>query len=167
MLDISSNENLLLIQYDLITGNLTEIELESDGLSSVCSNNKNMFVISPIEDKSNKFSVSIIEKNRDNKVLKVCKTKVFSLSYIDNVKTDNSFHTPILFSICDEGKLYFFYKLISRFHSDVKLLHYLYNMHVVTTCIDTMTIVSNQSFTECVRYGTGGVMTQKKNIKTI
>merc|ERR1712096_440981 len=49
MVSRSSYFNLLLIKYDLITGKSVDIELENNKLSRICSDNKNLFVVSPVK----------------------------------------------------------------------------------------------------------------------
>ena len=73
-----SSEKCLLLQYDLISGFLFEIELENQ--SRFCSDSKNLFVVSPSKNmNSNKFLLSIFGKNKVDEVLTVFKSKTFSL----------------------------------------------------------------------------------------
>ena len=167
MQGLSPDRNVLLIQYDLITGNLVEIELENHIHSTICSDSKNLFVISKIkEDKIENFSLSLLSQNNDDEVLKVFKTKTFSIKNSEKPYSDNWFDgTFIFFTICDDGKLYFVYRLYSKLYSGENLYNFLHDMHLVTICVETMTIVSNRRLTECTMFGTGGVMTRKESIR--
>ena len=119
-------------------------------------------MITPIEnDKNYQFSLTISCKKNDDEILTVCKTKKFSLCNKDKPKIENHFNIRIFFSICDDGKLFFFYKSYSNDSTS------LYNIHIVTICIETMVIVSNQKVCNSFRYGTGGAMTRKERIEKI
>ena len=147
----------LLILYDLITGRFFEIEMENR-IQLICSDDKQMYVIASTFFEYNKFSFSILRKSIDDQVLKVYKTNYFSLSNVDK-----SMYT--VFSICDD-KLYVFYTFInSGYHYYENLVDYLNDKHLVIICIETMTVISNQKLTDCIRYDTGGVTTQKERIE--
>ena len=118
-----------------------------------------MYVVGSTFFDYNKFSFSTLRKSNDDQVLKVYKTSTFSLSNVDK-----SMYT--VFSICDNDKLYVFYTFISSgLHSYKNFVDYLNDKHLVTICIATMTVISIQKLTECTRYGTGGVMTQRESIE--
>ena len=150
-----------LLQYDLTNGKLIGIEVENYYFSSICSDDKNLFLINPIEyNKIYNFSLTILRKNGDG-LLKVYTTKKFSLCNLDKTKIQKDCNILIFFSICYDGKLSFFYKYYSKSHASI------HNVLMVTICIETMTIVNNSRLTESLRYGTGGVKTQKENIEKI
>ena len=157
-----------LIQYDLITGILVDIELKNNMDTTICSDNNNVFVITPVEDMTtNKVLLSVLRKNSD-KVLKVYKTEIFSFSNLTKSNLDNLLNLHIKFSFCGDGKLYIFYTLWFRSGNRLKtVLDFLHMVHIVTICINTMTIISTQILTDCITYGTGGVMTQKESIEKI
>ena len=98
----------------------------------------------------------------------VYKTKTFSLSNVDKLRIDNYLYPYIFFSICDYDKLYFFYEQPdSRMSNSKTLFDFLNGINMVTICIETMTVVNNQILTDCIKFGTGGVMTQKESIQKI
>ena len=166
----SSDKNLL-IQYDLISGNLVEIKVEIDCRPIICSDNESLFVINPItaSTKINDISLSILQKDNNDTLTKVCKT--FSLSNLDKPNFYNWFNwkTSIKFSICDNGKLYFFYEPThtSTNESNQTLFDYLDGIHIVTICIETMTLLSIRRLTESIRYNRKEILTQKEKIKNM
>ena len=93
------------------------------------------------------------------KYLKFIK-KTFSLSNLDTLTIENGYDACIFLSICDDSKCYLFCGLYSN---DPYSLN---NIFIITICDDTMTILSNQRFTECIRYNRGGFLTKMKSIKT-
>ena len=144
----------LLILYDLITGRFFEIEMENR-IQLICADDKQMYVVASTFFEYNKFSFSILRKSIDDQVLKVYKTNSFSLSNVDK-----SMYT--VFSICDDDKLYVFYTFInSGYHYYENLVDYLNDKHLVIICIETMTVISNQKLTDCIKYGTGRTIYKK------
>ena len=152
----------VLFHYNLLTGKIFDIEIQYTEHSSICSNNKHLFVVNPIKsDQNYKFSLSILGKKSYEEVLKVDKTKVFSLPIHSKHNIDGDSDVCMLFSICDDSKLYLFYKLYSNGPDS------LLNALMITICIETMTIVKNKILTDslkccirCIR----GVITRRDSI---
>ena len=93
--------------------------------------------------------------------------EIFTVSSLDKLNDEYYLYNIFpCFSICDDGKLYVFYRLYYRSYSGNIIFDYLHDIDMVTICIETMTIISNQKLTENLKYGTGGDMTQKESIKT-
>ena len=145
------DENPIFQQYDLITDELTDIGIDFKAGSTVCSDSKNFYVISPIEDK---LSLTILSKKDDYEAIKVRKTHTFDLlrkkkvpsyllgSWLKKVYSSLYMH----FSICADDKIYVFHSdLTSGGHN------LLSDVYIFTICIKTMTVVMDEKLTRSFR----------------
>ena len=151
----------VLLQFDLLSTDLVTIDLEYSHQSSVCSNNKNLFVVTPKKDE---FTISILGKINYNTVLKVFETKTLCL-FNENKPGVEKRNIHIIFSFYDDGKLYFFYMFYKYIYGSRNIIDYLQNVHMVTIHIESMTVISNEEVINKLRYNTGGALTQKENIR--
>ena len=147
---------------NLVTGKFFDIEVKLSW-SIICSDNKNLYVVTPIEDDKHMFDLSVLGNQIGDEVLKVCKEKKFTFS---DPKQAKKYKFYYLFSICDEGKLYLFYRQTNK-SSYVDILDCLQHIHMLTISIETLTIVGNKMLTESLRFGTGGDLTQKESIRLL
>ena len=167
----NTSDRFCLLQYHLITGKSIEIKLQINFLSHICSDNKNLFVVSHLYGEKNiKFCLSMLENVKDNERLKVFDTQTVNLSKQYNPA---NYVIDIYFPICDDGMLYIFYRLLERdvsfhrsfFPGETHLFEFLHDIHVVTICVKTMTIQKNKRLIECMRNDIEAFMKLKEHIK--
>ena len=158
-----------LLQYDLITGSLHEICGEYNNFLKVCTDNNYLYVLNPVKDKvCCKFSLSKLGRKNIYEALSVFNTKVFTLFNLYLPRSHKSYNITILFSFCNDKNLYFFYEPdYMKYFSN--LYEYFCNVHFVTICINTMTLISDKTLDECIRFNTGENESKftKENIKQI
>jgi len=66
------------------------------------------------------------------------------------------------FSMCYDEKLYIFYHpYTSNTTAKYYLLNYLQEIQMLTVCAKTLTVISNESSPQRIKFGTGGVMKRK------
>ena len=186
-----------LFQYDLITGKLFNINVMFSNESHICSENENVYLISRDDDHFNqnynlsrqndnlfswndnflsrddddryKLKVSVLYKTGDNEVLQVCKVNSFNVNKLVKHKEGENISGIILyFSMCYNEKLYIFYHPYTMNTSSKNyLLNYLQEIQMLTVCAKTLTVISNESLLERIKFNTGGVMTQKQKLSSI
>ena len=120
-----------MVMYDLITGKTKEIKVSFEGLSVSCSNEKNMFIITVVEDNSDKkliymetFEVSSFTEFRSTK-------DIIDSSLISENKIIY-FH----FAHCFEDKIYIFYLKDEEYRDPV-------NNNMMIVCRKTLRIIKN------------------------
>ena len=166
--EYSSECDPLLLQYDLITGKMYHIDVKYTIYSVVCSDNENLYVITPVENKKAfKFSISLLSKAINDVTRWFCKTKTFSLPHSDYPNYEKGsydcYKLRVCFSFSDNKTLSICYELF-KWENEKS---FLYRMYLFTICIKTMNVLSNKRLSECIKFGTDGPHTQREYIEKI
>ena len=146
-------ERPLVQQYNLINGDLTTVEIELKSGSTVCSDDKHLFVTSAVEDeKSVKLTLTTLLKKDDYQIFKFSQSKTFDLPR--SVRLSPQFFRFLrettcymFFSICEEGKIYLFFRSSFQRKPNKRLSA----IKIFTICIKTMTLVNCQKLTHILR----------------
>ena len=150
-----------LLQCDLISGEISDVEVDYSGETRFCSDEKHLFILNPIidEQKNRKVSLSTLGKESGSDVITVFKTKIFDLS-CRKTKYDLS-KIQIHFAVCDGGKLFIFYKRCDDCQGGsceytngycICENEPLNTVYILTISTETLDVLSNLRLTESLQF---------------
>ena len=155
----------VLLQYSLLNGKLYYTEVKYTKFSEICSDSRNLYVVTSAERKeTHNLSISVLNKTKNDEALKISKTQNISVLHHESQRNNTNL---IYFSFSDNKRLSICYKFIT-FNYEQSLFDSLHNdVYIITISIKTMNTICNKKLSECVKFGTGGPYTQKECIKKI
>ena len=147
--------DVVLCQYDLLSGSTYNIELDSvnridDYKSSICTDDKNLYFLSQTVSNKNEFVFSLMSFSRKEKrsCLKIFKRT--SISLVRTTKSTSLNKIKIHFSHCYNNKLYVFYYSPKFWLCN----NYFYNTYLLVICCKSFRVLKNNKLSaENVKLG--------------
>ena len=148
-----SRKGLYLFQFHILSGNRHNLLLSKEKINPlsylpvIACSDKNLFVISEVQNVATKssLSLSVFQQNNSSEDLELFKMETYKPLLLLKQKNFQKF--KLCFAHIYQGNIYIFYSAVVNSHS-VFNFNTFENLYLLTICVETLSMVNNQQLSD-------------------